>query len=625
MCGINGFRIYSDEKTNNREIIEKMNRVIHHRGPDESGIYVDKDTALGMTRLSIIDLVSGKQPISNEDGTLTVVLNGEIYNYRQLREKLINAGHIFKTESDTETVLHAYEEYGVDCLAEIKGMFAFSIHNKKDGSLFIARDRIGEKPLYYCKNGKCFIFASELKSILVSGLVEKKINKTALAEYLSLSYIPAPLSILENVYKLLPAHYITVDANGEVNIQKYWDVEYSAENKITDYDECKKLLRTTMFDAVEKCMQADVPFGAFLSGGIDSSVITGIMSKISSEKVNTFSIGFKDKQYDESDRAEIVAKLNNTNHHCFSIDNDNFFECVSDIIENIDEPFADSSYIATYCVSRLARKYVKTVLTGDAGDELFGGYEKYLIGYYSSMYKKLPHFLQSGFKSAVYKLPDNNAKTRKIRKVLDNLNYEPFEQRKRLMCLSLPEERLKSLLIYTDDTALDFIYDYYSAYSLSANETDCTFYTDIKVVLEGDMLCKVDRASMLASLETRVPMLYPDVVELSARIPSEFKINTRNKKIILKDTFSDLLPDEILHAKKKGFSVPMAEWLRTDLRDELLKTIGDEEFIENQGLFNYAFIKQLEYEHYTCQRNNSTVLWALYVFEKWYTKYFLGE
>lgn len=622
MCGINGFIfLYNDSLSDNQTVIEEMNNKISHRGPDERGYYCFENGAVGMTRLSIIDLNTGKQPISNEDETLKIVFNGEIYNYLSLREQLIKEGHVFKTGSDTEVVLHAYEQYGKNCLQYIKGMFAFAIINISNGSVFLARDRIGEKPLYYYKDSKCFIFASELKSIISTGLIDKKINKTALAQYLALTYIPAPLSIFENVYKLNAGHCMTLNENGELAIEKYWDVCFNNNNKIKDYNQCKNGLKEVLYQSVNNCMVSDVPIGAFLSGGIDSTIISGIMSKISSKPINTFSIGFADKKYDESEKSRFVAEKIGANHHEFIIDDNNIFENINAVIQNIDEPFADSSYIATYTVSKLARTYVKTVLTGDAGDELFGGYNKYLISYYSDLYNKTPKLLRDGVNKIVNKIPDTNEKTRKIHKVLDNASLDVFIQRKNLMCLSLNEENLQKLLKYDCSNSLSFISTIYNKYSDVASEMDCAFYTDIKTVLEGDMLCKVDRASMLASLETRVPMLYPDVVEYSAMIPDYFKIKKNNKKIILKDTFKDLIPKKILNAPKKGFSVPVAEWFRNELKDELVQTLN-KKIIDEQGLFNYEFIELLMNQHFSRLRNNASILWSLYVFEKWYKNYF---
>ena len=624
MCGINGFYFnYENEEELNKKIILEMNRKITHRGPDDEGSYSDNRCSIGMTRLSIIDLVSGKQPITNEINSLKIVFNGEIYNYKELRKELINKGHIFKTDSDTEVVLHLYEEYGNECVKLLKGMFAFAIYSLSSNTIFLARDRAGEKPLYYYKGENAFVFASELKSIIASNIIEKRINKIALEQYFMLTYIPAPLTILEDVYKLKAGHYMIFANDGSVTIEKYWDIDYSLSNKIESYSEAKNILRETLFSSVEKCMVSDVPIGSFLSGGIDSTIITGIMATISNKPINTFTIGFKDKRFDESDRAALVAKMHNTKHHVFVIDSDNMLNNISKIIDNIDEPFADSSYIPTFTVSDLASKNVKVVLTGDAGDELFAGYDKYLIGYYSNLYEKIPSFIRKNIiETGIKKMPQDNSTVRKINKVVENFNLDIFSQRENLMCLRLKNNQIGKLLAYESEKNLDLISEYYNTFSReNATEIDRTLYTDFKVVLEGDMLCKVDRASMLSSLETRVPFLYPDVIEVASQIPAEYKIKARNKKIILKDTFSDLIPKELLKASKKGFSVPLASWIKNELYEDIAKAL-DYNKIKKQELLNADFVQQLLNEHIIGAKNNASIIWAIYVFEKWYSNYF---
>lgn len=624
MCGINGFYFnYENEEELNKKIILEMNRKITHRGPDDEGSYSDNRCSIGMTRLSIIDLVSGKQPITNETNSLKIVFNGEIYNYKELRKELINKGHIFKTDSDTEVVLHLYEEYGNECVKLLKGMFAFAIYSLSSNTIFLARDRAGEKPLYYYKGENAFVFASELKSIIASNIIEKRINKIALEQYFMLTYIPAPLTILEDVYKLNAGHYMIFANDGSVTIEKYWDIDYSLSNKIESYSEAKNILRETLFSSVEKCMVSDVPIGSFLSGGIDSTIITGIMATISNKPINTFTIGFKDKRFDESDRAALVAKMHNTKHHVFVIDSDNMLNNISKIIDNIDEPFADSSYIPTFTVSDLASKNVKVVLTGDAGDELFAGYDKYLIGYYSNLYEKIPSFIRKNIiETGIKKMPQDNSTVRKINKVVENFNLDIFSQRENLMCLGLKKNQIGKLLSYESEKNLDLISEYYNTFSReNATEIDRTLYTDFKVVLEGDMLCKVDRASMLSSLETRVPFLYPDVIEVASQIPAEYKIKARNKKIILKDTFSDLIPKELLKASKKGFSVPLASWIKNELYEDIAKAL-DYNKIKKQELLNADFVQQLLNEHIIGAKNNASIIWAIYVFEKWYSNYF---
>lgn len=627
MCGINGFIDFTNryQKDEIHSIISKMNDFIIHRGPDDNGVFVHNGIALGMRRLSIIDLDTGNQPIFNEDRSLVIVFNGEIYNYKSLKLNLISKGHIFKTTSDTEVVLHCYEEYGNDSFSKLNGMFSIAIYNINNKKLILARDRAGEKPLYYYNNNGVFLFASELKSIISTGFIKKEIDSKALNQYLQLTYIPAPLTIFKNVYKQLPGYYMEVYFDGEMKCEQYWDVDYSNSRLIRDYGKCKETLRETLFNAVEECMVADVPIGTFLSGGIDSTIITGIASKISSKPLDTFTIGYRDKQYDESDRAKLSAELHKTNHHIFYLNYKDALPELNKIISNIDEPFADSSYIPTYMVSKYAKQYVKTVLTGDAGDELFGGYSKYLIGYYVGKYNKIPKCLRNNIiPKVVYALPDNTSAMRKVRKVIDNSDKGIFEQRRNLMYLGFKKEELVYLLKedFKEPCSTDFIYNYYTRKNEVNDELSCTLYTDFKVVLEGDMLTKVDRASMLCSLETRVPFLHKDVVDFAAQIPSKYKINSKNTKIILKDTFSDLIPNELLYAKKKGFAVPIGIWFQNELKYDLLSSLNKDR-IEEQGIFNYNYIKHILDEHFSLIKNRSSELWALYVFQRWYNLYFI--
>jgi asparagine synthase (glutamine-hydrolysing) len=551
-------------------------------------------------------------------------MNGEIYNYIELRKQLVAEGHVFKSRSDTEVVLHLYEELGPRCVSSLRGMFAVAIYDRGSGRLLLARDRAGEKPLYYTRTDSAFLFASELKSILASGFAPKRISKTALAQYLRLSYIPAPLAILEDVYKLQPGHYMLVGPDGRSEEVQYWDARVCSEDMIEDYDICKGMLRQTVFDAVESCLVADVPVGTFLSGGIDSTIVTGVARTVSNKPIDTFTIGFKDRRYDESDRAQAAAELHRTNHHVLFLDYADVLPDLGRLIENIDEPFADSSYIPTYMLSRFAKKHVKTVLTGDAGDELFGGYEKYLIGHYADMYRRFPRLLRFPFERLVLALPDAGSTARKVRKVMLSADQGVFEQRETMMCLGFKRGELEKLLSAPPGCDhLRFIEDRYRAFEGCCEEIDQALYTDFKVVLEGDMLHKVDSASMLASLETRVPLLDFDVVELAARIPAKFKIRGHEKKIILRDTFSDLIPRELLQAGKRGFGVPIAEWLRGPMKNDLQSTL-DEDLVREQGLFNYDYVAELMREHFSFKRNRSSELWILYVFQKWYAQYFLS-
>ncbi|MBE5039342.1 asparagine synthase (glutamine-hydrolyzing) [Ructibacterium gallinarum] len=625
MCGIVGFidlkRKHSLEEV--EKFVRIMNAQIVHRGPDDDGVWVGDGAAFGMRRLSIIDLKDGHQPIFNEDKSKLIVFNGEIYNYRKIRNDLIKKGHFFSTNSDTETALHAFEEYGEHCVEHLEGMYAFCIYDIINHRVVLFRDRAGEKPLYYFWNENYFIFASELKSIIETGIVEKSIDKEALAQYFQLTYIPSPLTIFKHVYKLPAGHYIKF-FQGTMEIKKYWDMEYDSDNMILNYEQCCTMLRQTLFRSIEQCMVSDVPIGTFLSGGIDSTIITGIAARLSDKPIDTFTIGFKEKDYDESQRAEIAAHFHRTNHHIFYLDYDHALTEIQKVIENIDEPFADSSQIPTYVVSQFARKYVKVILTGDAGDELFAGYNKYLIGVYSKKYEKIPKVIrQNLIEKGIQMLLYQSSIRRKAEKVLDNTSKDIYDQRIALMCLGFKKEEITYLFNDYDKEKMDLkklISPFYLKDLDVLDEISRTLYLDFKVVLEGDMLTKVDRNSMLASLETRVPMLSKEMLTLVPRIPIEYKINERKRKVILKETFADLIPRRLQHASKKGFGVPVDRWLNRELKTELLSYLQPD-LIKSQGLFRYEYLRNLADEHFSGKRNRKSELWAYYIFQKWYLKY----
>jgi asparagine synthase (glutamine-hydrolysing) len=626
MCGINGFLQFDNKfKTNEIEkIIKKMNKSIISRGPDDEGIYINKNIGLGMRRLSIIDLKTGNQPIFNEDGSMVIIFNGELYNYKDLKIDLINKGHLFKTTTDTEVVLHAYEEYGEKSFNFIKGMYAFSIYDINEEKLLIVRDRLGEKPLYFYKDENKFMFSSELKGILATNLINKEIDKNALSHFFQLTYIPAPNTILKNIKKLKPGYYIEIKMENyfNISINQYWDLEFNNSKLIYDFEKIKKNLREKMFEAVEKCMISDVPLGAFLSGGIDSSIIVGIMSKISSTPIKTFNIGFQEKQFDESERAKIVSKFNKTEHYTKILTEKDLLDLLDDFFEYMDEPFADDSAIPTYLVSKYAKNYVKVVLTGDGGDEIFGGYSKYLINYYSEKYNKIPKLIREKIiKNIINYFSNNYNITRKLKKVIRNSEKSIFEQRKELIKLGYTYSGTKELIKSDTISDVSLIEDYYEKYKNQTDELSQTLYTDIKMVLEGDMLAKVDRMSMANSLETRAPFLYPDIIEFSTKIPSQYKIQNKKTKFILKETFSDILPKKIISASKRGFGIPIGKWFRGDLKNEFLN-VTNRKFIENQNLFNYEYIQKIFNEHQNKKENRGRELWTLFVFQKWYKKYF---
>lgn len=622
MCGINGFFQFDRQRDKEElsRIVHKMNEQIVHRGPNHEGLFANDSVALGMRRLSIIDLEGGNQPIWNETRDKLIIFNGEIYNYEEIKSDLICKGHIFETQSDTEVVLHGFEAYGINILDKIEGMFALAIYDTNEEQLFLARDRAGEKPLYYYSKNGFFMFGSEMKSLLATELVDKEIDDDALSIYFQLTYIPAPYTIFKDVYKLMPGSWLKINRNKQFESGKYWELsDIEKLEPLEDYETCKKQLRETLFHSVEERMKSDVPIGAFLSGGFDSSIIVGIMSSISSNPINTFTIGFNDKKFDESKLAGLVAERNHTNHKLLKLDWDHVAGNINGLIQNIDEPFADSSLIATYAVSRIAKEYVTVILTGDAGDELFGGYNKYLGSYYGNMYRRIPAPIRNGVVSPIVGcLPKRSTLFRKANKVIQTAEMNNYDRILNLTSLGFKQHEITKLIPGNTPNSLGFIRrEYLECHNM--DEQTRAQYVDFCTVLEGDMLAKVDRASMFASVETRVPMLSRNVIETAFRIPSKYKIDKKRTKIILKDTFKDLLPDELYRAPKHGFSVPIAYWLETVFKEDLYR-YADKEFVDDQGIFDSEYIRSVIDAHMNHRENRFSELWAYYVFQNWYER-----
>jgi len=626
MCGINGL-IYKAPVEDIHSKINSMNNMIIHRGPDDNGIYtIDDQIAMGMRRLSIIDLENGKQPIFNDDKTLVIVFNGEIYNFLELRKKLENIGIQFNTHSDTEVILKLYETYGIESFVMLNGMFAFSIHDKVRNEIIIVRDRFGEKPIYYTVNRDRFIYASELKSIVNAAPEVKTISDTSLYLYFTLTYIPAPHTIYKDVFKLEAGNYLIVNTQSlKIEKKSYWDINLQEQEKIEDYTLAKKELRSLLFDSVEKRMIADVPLGVFLSGGVDSTIIAAVMSKVSGKRINTFSIGYTNKRYDESPRAAIVANHINSHHHEYILDYKEILADIDNIILNYDEPFADSSCLPTYYVSKQTAKHVKVALTGDGGDEVFGGYNKYQLHIQGKIYedfvpskiheKVVKPFFNKGFgKSA-----DSKSFFSKAKKMVNALGSDVLSNHLNVISLGFQKEELSRLFnnkALVDNLNLETIFPFES---LGSSRLKFARYIDKNTSLEGDMLVKVDRASMLCSLECRAPFLDHRLMELSYKIPDNYLIKGRNKKRILKETFEDLLPANFHNAPKSGFEIPIAYWFRNELKDDLLKVLSADN-LEKHQLFDIDYIKSLLVQHTQNIADHSVKLWALYCFQKWYNR-----
>lgn len=621
MCGIIGAYI---NKSNDLDV-EKFNIIrdkLSYRGPDSGGTFNHNNIFLGHRRLSIIDLDTGNQPMFDAKGEISIVFNGEIYNFLTIKEELKTLGVIFKTNSDTEVILEGYLAWGLeDCLKRLEGMYAFSIWDNQKKKLFVVRDKFGEKPLYYTQDENGVYFASELKAI-VPFIYKTKISKKALNLFFSLTYIPAPYTIYENVFKLEPGYFLEISDSGVQEKQFYNLLEQFEEadkHKIQSYEEAKKQLRDLLFESVRLRMVSDVPLGAFLSGGIDSSIVSAIMSNVSEKPVNTFSIGFKEKAYDESERAKLVADHIQSNHHVYFVDHNDLLGIVDETLSYFDEPFGDSSAIPSMLVSKKAGEKVKVVLTGDCADELFGGYEKYLAKSYSEKYNSFPSPIRKSFESIIKVIPHNNLtnhKLRKIKKVVRSANLTP-ENRYLNMCSLGFNSNEKSNLLNSDyqENVQGQILKYFN--EADGDELSKTFYSDIKLVLEGDMLPKVDRACMINSLEARAPFLDSSIVEFALNLPHDYKILGTNKKRILKDTFSDLLPKETMSFSKKGFGIPIRIWFQKELKEELLSLLS-EDFLISQNIFNITYINKIVEEHMSNKENHSSKLWQLFVFQKWY-------
>ncbi len=629
MCGING--IFSKNKSLNlNRSIDVMNDKILHRGPDDGGIYVDKcndsHVAMGMRRLSIIDLYSGNQPIYSEDKLKVIVFNGEIYNYKFLRNYLIDKGATFQTNSDTEVILKLYENEGINSFSKLDGMFAFSIYDKTIGKIFIARDFFGEKPLFYTKTNGVFIWASELKSI-ISILPEKpQINKSSASLYFQLTYIPAPFTIYEGIYKLEANHFIEFDCNANNFIIH----EIKRHSKIFSSNSKKDAIKIT-YDLVNNSVHSrsisDVPLGTFLSGGVDSSIISLCLAQQQVKKIDTFSIGFDKKSFDESDKSRLVSRLINSNHHEFIISEKDLTANIDEIILNFDEPFADSSALASYLISKKTKDYVKVALTGDGGDEVFGGYNKYYIGKLNQKYTNfIPKGIHRSGLSLANKLlavkEDSRGFKFKTNRLLNSINYEG-DFYYNIISLGFNESELKDIL--QPNVFISHILNYYRDNTFGKNNSIRDFRAIDKLLsLDGDMLAKVDRTSMLASLECRAPFLNKELWDFTNQLPDSYLINGWDKKHILKEAFKEFFPRDFLNKSKKGFGVPVGDWLRSELRLELLKYV-DKAFILDQNIFNYEVTLKLIMDHLDSKVDNTFKVWTYFCFQKWYTNIYIGE
>ncbi len=632
MCGITGAVWTEPQKAIDEATLRRMVEVLTHRGPDGDGVYtsglasspghgITPGVALGHRRLAIIDLVGGKQPMANEDGSVWIVFNGEIYNFRDLRRRLEGAGHRFQTQSDTETIIHLYEDEGLDFVGHLNGMFALAIWDATRRQLVLARDRLGEKPLVYRQEPDRLLFASELKSLMEVPGIPRAMDPQALDAYLTFQYVPHPQTIYRGISKLPPAH-MAVYRDGRLELRSYWQPDFQLEEDRSVEDYAREL-RELMTSSVQMRLESDVPLGAFLSGGTDSTIVVGLMQRLSSRPVRTFSIGFPVAEYDETRYARIVAERLGTVHEEFRVEPD-AIEVLPKLVWHYDEPFADSSAVPTWYVSQVTRQHVTVALTGDGGDELFAGYPRYQAVWLATYFDRLPKLLRRVLAGRYWqKLPASprqKSLRRRWKRFTEMLNFPPL--RRYLEWIAIFNETRRAEL-YTDEflatlpdhDPLEFLAAR-AAQSSRRDPVTSVSLTDLTTYLPCDLMTKVDIASMAHGLETRPPFLDYRVVELAARMPLRWKFRYGRGKRILLAAFADLLPPEIRKRPKMGFGVPLDHWFRGPLAEFAREVLLDGRTLR-RGLFRPAVVRQLVEAHLSGRFDHSYRLWALLVLELW--------
>ena len=625
MCGIAGIAVFGDVPSPSYQLLKKMCDTIIHRGPDEEGMDIRDGVAMGMRRLSIIDLSGGSQPIFNEDRTIRVVFNGEIYNFKILRKELESRGHHFKTNTDTEVIVHAYEEYGKGFPNHFNGMFAFSLHDITKRKLFLVRDHIGIKPLFYSFNRNYVIWGSEIKALLASNLIKRELNIDALGQFLAWEYIPGEATLFKSIYKLEPAKMIEIDLDRpSCKPESYWDVPHKEEILNIRAEEWEEQVDQKIRECVQMQLVSDVPLGAFLSGGVDSSLVVSAMSD-----ARTFSIGFDDPTYNELKWARKVADHLNVQHvdDIIKPDIENLFER---LMVFMDDPIGDFSIFPTYLVSHHARKHVTVALSGDGGDELFGGYETYVADQRSGQYTLIPSLIRHRFIEPFVR----SLKPRPAKKGFINKAMRFVEGLEHPSDLSHARWR-----IFTRNGFRETVFTSEALNEITTHETshirklfkeagnrqslNKCLYVDLKSYLCDNCLVKIDRMSMAVSLESRVPLLDKELVELAFRIPDQYKVANGKTKVLLKKIAAKHVPQECVYRPKEGFSIPIKNWLKTRLRP-LMEELLNSKKIEQEGLFQSASIEKLKQEHLAGSANHSHILWSLMVFQDWRRRWLEG-
>lgn len=625
MCGICG--VAGGDPAGGRELVHRMCSVMVHRGPDDEGTAHFDGVTLGMRRLSIIDVDGGHQPMHNEDSTVWVVQNGEIYNHLELRKQLVAAGHTFNTQSDTEALVHGYEEWGEEMVERLNGMFAFAVLDRRRGSLLLARDRMGIKPLHYAVDGKRLVFASELKALLRDPGLRKGIDPTALDEYLAYEFVPSPRSIVRGIGKLQPAHTLTWSlADGTIRLRRYWSPELgsgdSAATRSLD-EECEEL-RTVLRESVRKELISDVPLGVFLSGGIDSSAVAAMMTQLGGD-VKSFSVGFADRSFDESAHARLVANHLGTQHRELTLEPGMLLDLVPRLPDLLDEPLGDASIIPTYLLSAFTRRHVKVALGGDGGDELFAGYPTLQAHRLAAYYLKAPRMLREGLvEPVVRRLPVSRGNLSfdfRAKRFVGGAAYPTAERHRRWMGSFDRDER--TALLSEDvrhEVSANGSHEPDFGQGAYADPLNQVLLMDMRFYLENDILVKLDRASMMASLEGRVPLLNNDFVKYATHLPLNMKLRGLRSKFLLKRALRGVLPDSILNRPKKGFGIPVADWFRGPLKEQMLSVLSPDR-IASKGFFAPDGVNRLIDDHLAGRRDNRKQLWTLFAFELWHDGY----
>ena len=616
MCGICGIFSFCSSQRIDGVIIQKMMDSMEHRGPDDKGYCVEDRVALGHRRLSIIDLESGHQPIYNEDKTKCIVFNGEIYNYSELRQGLIGSGHTFLTRSDTEVILHLYEEKGTSCVKYLRGMFAFALWDKLKGILFIARDRMGIKPLYYTMTANSFLFASEIKSLLVTGLVEKNINYSSLDEYITLNYTLGPDTILKDVKKLMPGYFMTLK-DDRLFLTEYWDFNNVVETEDLFEDSLIKL-EELIEESIKMRLMSEVPLGAFLSGGVDSSVTVGVMSKLMEKPVKTFTVGYEEAEdVSELSYARIISKYFKTEHHEFVLKPKKFMDIASKVVWHLDEPIAEIATLPLLLLAELSKKFVTVMLSGEGVDEIFGGYPIYWYMNAIENYRRFPDILRRTLSNPIVKLLLRNKKEGKYsewlnlplnRRYLGNGSYFTEKTRNKLYS--------KDFNGFLNNNKLRRVIDSYYAKVKGQDALSKMLYLDAKTWLPEDLLVKADKMTMAASIELRVPFLDHKLVEFAFSLPSSAKVTMRHSKYIFKKYAEKVIPKKIVYRKKRGFPVPIKQWLRGELFSVVYDLLLSSK-AKNRGFFDAKYIQKMLERHASGYEDLSKNIWNLVILELW--------